>query len=70
MNTLIELYDERAIENILAPDIYGGYNSFTGTSFATPIVTASVALLVEWGIVRGNDLFLYGEKLYEKNRFR
>lgn len=48
---------------IQAPDIYGGYNSFTGTSFATPIVSGSAALLMEWGIVRGNDLFLYGEKV-------
>lgn len=49
--------------NILAPDIYGGYGSFTGTSFAAPIVTGSTALLMEWGIVRGNDPFLYGEKV-------
>lgn len=48
--------------NILAPDIYGGYNPVTGTSFATPIVSGSAALLMEWGIVRGNDPFLYGEK--------
>ena len=35
----------------------------TGTSFATPFVTGSAALLMEWGIVRGNDPFLYGEKV-------
>lgn len=46
--------------NILAPDIYGGYSPVTGTSFATPIVSGSAALLMEWGIVRGNDVFLYG----------
>lgn len=35
--------------NILAPDIYGGYSPVTGTSFATPIVSGSAALLMEWG---------------------
>ena len=49
--------------NILAPNLYGGYDGFTGTSFATPIAAGSAALLMEWGIVRGNDPFLYGEKV-------
>ena len=35
--------------DILAPDVYGGYAGFTGTSFATPIVSGSAALLMEWG---------------------
>lgn len=49
--------------NITAPDTIGGYGTFTGTSFATPFVTGAAALLMEWGIVQGNDVFLYGEKV-------
>ena len=48
---------------IMAPDTFGGYGYFTGTSFATPFVTGASALLLQWGLVQGNDVFLYGEKV-------
>ena len=48
---------------VMAPVAGGGYAEFTGTSFATPFATGSAALLMEWGIVKGNDPYLYGEKV-------
>lgn len=48
---------------ILTAKAGGGYDSFTGTSFAAPFVTGSAALMMEWGIVKKSDPFLYGERI-------
>ena len=49
--------------DIVISDGRGGTQLVTGTSFATPFVTGAAALMMEWGIVKGNDPFLYGEKV-------
>lgn len=49
--------------DILAPAPGGGYSLNTGTSMAAPFITGCTSLLMQWGIVDRNDVFLYGQKL-------
>lgn len=49
--------------DVMTTSANGGTVTVSGTSFATPFVTGSAALLMEWGIVKGNDPYLYGEKV-------
>ena len=49
--------------NIITTQPSGGTALISGSSAASAIITGACALLLEWGIVRGNDKSMYSRKI-------
>ncbi|OOM82551.1 subtilase family protein [Clostridium puniceum] len=49
--------------NILTTKVSGGVTTFSGSSAATAVVAGACAILLQWGIVDGNDTTMYSKKV-------
>lgn len=49
--------------NILTTKVAGGTTTMSGSSAANAIVAGACALLLEWGIINGNDPTMYSQKI-------
>lgn len=49
--------------NIMTTSPDGGYKRVSGTGAAAAITAGVCALMMQWGIVEGNDLHMYGQRL-------
>jgi subtilisin family serine protease len=49
--------------NILTTKTSGGVTTFSGSSAAAAVVTGACALLLQWGIIDGNDITMYSKKI-------
>ena len=50
-------------EDIFSSVPNNGFDKKIGTSMATPHISGICALIMQWGIIKGNDTFLYGDRL-------
>lgn len=50
-------------ESIEAAIPGGGYDALTGTSMAAPHGAGACAIMMQWGIIKANDPFMYGDRL-------
>ncbi|MDP4177712.1 MAG: S8 family peptidase, partial [Bacillota bacterium] len=50
-------------ENIQSSVPGGGFDVLSGTSMAAPITAGACALFMEWGLLKGNDPLMYGDRL-------
>lgn len=49
--------------DISSVSLSGGFDKKSGTSLSAPQISGICALMTEWGVVKGNDPYLFGQRL-------